>query len=212
MEKTTTEMTVEYIKEHPDIKSCLKKGLINYSSLSRYIAEDLGIQKKTSMEAILIAARRFKDKLSKDGATEKKIKDILKRSEVEVKNKIVVYILEKGIRIDDLDDIQKSSRKEYGTFFLLEGSDSLTIITQEKYSNQLDKMFKQDIIKKMDNLALVNFKTPKDIENIPGVTAYLTTLFAENNVNIIEMLSVWCDTVFVVNAKDLNKTMQFVVF
>ena len=57
MDKTTAELTTEYIKQHPAIKSCLKKGLLNYSSLSRLISKELNIGKKTSKEAILIAAK-----------------------------------------------------------------------------------------------------------------------------------------------------------
>ena len=76
MEKTTAEITVEYIKEHSDIKSCLKKRLLNYSSLSRLIAKELDIEKKTSKEAILIAARRFREKLKKELDHEKDIKGV----------------------------------------------------------------------------------------------------------------------------------------
>ena len=60
--KSTTELTIEYIQDRPFIKSCLKKGLINYSSLARLISSDLKIEKKSSMEAILVAARRFQAK------------------------------------------------------------------------------------------------------------------------------------------------------
>ena len=57
--KNTTELTHEYVHEHPHIKHCLKQGLINYSSLARFIAKELDIEKKTSKEAILIAAGRL---------------------------------------------------------------------------------------------------------------------------------------------------------
>src|SRR3989344_7315757 len=104
-EKTTTDLTIEYIKEHPDIKNCLKKGLINYSSLARLISKELELEKKTSKEAILIAARRFRDKLKQELGQEKKIKELLSKSDVDIKNKITVFILEKGINLDYIDDI-----------------------------------------------------------------------------------------------------------
>jgi hypothetical protein len=212
MEKTTTGLTIEYIKEHPNIKSCLKRDLINYSSLARLIAKDLGIERKTSMEAILIAARRFREKLKQESVNEQKIKELLHKSEIEVKNKIAVMIVQKSIDLEDVEQMQKAARKEFGTFYFLEGSDSCTIITQEKYSVQMDKAFKGQMIKKMEGLTLINLKSPKEIEQLPGVTAYLTSLFAENSINIVEMLSVWSDTLFVIDTKDINRSMALLTF
>ena len=45
---TTTELTEKYLSEHPSIKDCLKEGIINYSKLSRKIANELEIEKKTN--------------------------------------------------------------------------------------------------------------------------------------------------------------------
>lgn len=212
MQKSTTELTNEFIKEHPDIKSCLKKGLINYSSLARFIAKDLNIEKTTSKEAILIAARRFEEKLKKDISYEKKIKDLLSNSEIEIKNKICVFILEKNIYFEKFIEIQKIIRKESGTLFISEGSNNYTIIVQERFSGLIEKSFKLKIIKKTKDLALINFKSPKEIEQTRGVVSYLTSLFNENNVNILEFLSCWTDTFFIINSEDVNKTLNFLRF
>ncbi|MBT4804951.1 ACT domain-containing protein [Candidatus Woesearchaeota archaeon] len=206
--KTTAELTIEYIKSHPNIKSCLKQGLINYSSLARQISKELKIEKKTSIEAILVAARRFQDKLSKEKVYEKKIKDLLHDSEIEIKNKIVVFIVKKSIHKESFQKIQS----EAGLFSVLEGSSSYTVITQEKNASPLEKKFKTFIIKSTKDLALINIKSGKDIENIPGVVAYLTSLFAENGVNILEFLSSWTDTLFVIDKKNVNKVLEFLEF
>ena len=94
---TTTELTEKYLSEHPSIKDCLKHGIINYSKLSRKIAKELNIEKETSIEAILIACRRYEAKLKDEKILENKIIDILKRSELEIKNRIVVAIIDKKI-------------------------------------------------------------------------------------------------------------------
>lgn len=100
MNKSTTELTIDYIKEHPHIKNCLKKGLINYSSLARLISKELKIEKTSSKEAILIAARRFQEKLKKELVNEQKIRTLLSKSEIDIKNKINVLILSKHIDLD----------------------------------------------------------------------------------------------------------------
>lgn len=212
MEKTTTELTQEYIKEHPFIKSCLKKGLLNYSALSRHIAKELNIEKKTSKEAILIAARRLHESLKKEKTEEQKIKYLLSNSEVEIRNKIIVLILDKNLNFDIIEQLQKSIKKESGIFYLLEGSDNYTIITQEKFSSTLEEKLKSKIIKKHHNLALIILKSSKEIEQMVGVLSYLTALFSENGVNIIEFLSCWTDTLFIINSADIPKTLPFLKF
>ena len=206
--QSTAEITSEYIKEHPEIKSCLKKGLINYSSLARLIAKELNIEKKTSMEAILIAARRFQDKLKKESSYEKRIKDLLSKSEIDIKNKMVVYIIDKNIDFNNLLIIQKKIREDYGTFYLVEGSDSYTLIIQEKFLG----LVKARVIKKTSDLVLISIKSSKEIEDMPGVLSYIISLFAENGVNIEEHLSCWTDTLFVIKSSDVDKAIRFLKF
>jgi hypothetical protein len=212
MEKNTSELTNEYINEHPYIKNCLKKGLINYSALARHITKELDIGKKSSKEAILIAARRKHDSLRKEFAQEKEVSKIYSNSEIEIKDKIVVFILEKGINFDALDKIEAQIKKEAGLSYVLEGSDNYTIITQEKYAHLIEKCMKNTIIKMNRKMVLINIKSPKEIEAIPGVVSYLTSLFAENNVNIYEFLSCWTDTIFIIDSKDLTKAINFLKF
>ena len=212
MEKNTTELTHEYIHEHPHIKHCLKKRLINYSSLARIIAKELDIEKKTSKEAILIAARRLQEKLKKEHTVEPEVIALLSKSEIEIRNKIVVFILKKSITFESLGIIQNNIKKESGLFYALEGSNNYTIITQEKYAVNFERKFKEDIIKTNRSLALINIKSPKEIETTCGVISYLTSLFSENGVNINEFFSCWTDTIFIIASQDLNKSLNFLKF
>lgn len=212
MKTSTADLTNAYIKEHADIRSCLKKGLINYSSLARLIAKELKVEKKTSQEAILVAARRFREQLKSEINNEKKIQSLLSESEIEIKNKICVFILERSINMDYIDEVQKTIRNVAGIFYLIECSQSYTIITQEKYINNIEKKFKFKVIEKNQGLALINFISSKDIEQTIGVVSYLTTLFAEHGINIIEFISSWTDTLFIIDSKHVNKAMNFLKF
>ncbi|MBN1385558.1 ACT domain-containing protein [Candidatus Woesearchaeota archaeon] len=212
MKKNTTDITNEYIDNHPYIKNCLKKGLINYSALARHIAKELSIEKKSSKEAILIAARRKQESLKKEFSQEREISKLLFDSEIEIKNKVVVFILEKKIDFDLLEKIQLKIKNESGFSYILEGSDNYTVITQEKYIHLIEKNVKTAIIKSNKGMVLINIKSPKNIETIPGVVSYLTSLFAENGVNIYEFLSCWTDTIFIIDPKDLNKSINFLRF
>ena len=52
----------------------------------------------------------------------------------------------------------------------------------------------------------------KQIETTSGVISYLYSLLGENNINILETLSCWTDTIFLVEEKDLSRVMEFLRF
>lgn len=212
MEKSTAELTTEYVHNHPYIKNCLKQNLINYSSLSRHIAKQLKIEKKTSMEAILIALRRLEIKLKKESNNEYTINKLLQDSEIQIKNKICIIILNKQFNFNLIQKNEKEIKDNNSLYYLIEGSENYILIIQEKYSKQIEKELNNYIIKIEKNLSLININSKENIEETPGVIAYLTSLFAENNINILEFLSCWKDTLFIVKNKDIHKIMTFLKF
>jgi hypothetical protein len=62
------------------------------------------------------------------------------------------------------------------------------------------------------NLAEVTIKSPEDIETTPGAYAYLCSLLGENNINIVETLSCWTDTIFLVREEDVGRVMSLLRF
>ena len=209
---TTTELTEKYLEEHPSIKDCLKHGIINYSKLSRKIAKELDIEKKTSLEAILIACRRYEAKLKDEKILEDKILNILKKSELEIKNKIVVAIIDKKSYTGNLDEIEKKIRKTADAFYAIEGTKVFTIIFSEKYLEDLQTLLGKTIIKISKDLAMITIKSPKDLENTPGVIAFVFSIFSEHGVNIVETMSCWTDTIFVMSENDIPAVMNFLKF
>jgi len=209
---TTAELTEKYLTEHPSIKDCLRQGIINYSKLSRKIAKELNIEKKTSMEAILIACRRYEAKIKKEEILEDKILDILQNSELEIKNKIIVCIIEKTRYLDKILEIQRKVQKQADTFYAIEGSKVFTIITSEKYLKYLESIFEKGIIKTSTNLAMITIKSPKELENTPGVNAFVYSKFREQGLNIIEQMSCWTDTIIVISEEDIATVMKFLKF
>lgn len=207
-----TKLTEQYIEGHPSIKDCVKKGLINYSALTRKIIEEKNLDLEKNFDAILIACRRYFSKLGKENILEDKILALLKQSKVDVKNKIIAVILEKGIHIDLLIDLEKEIKKKSDVFHLIEGSTSITIITEEEYSDKIKKLFKTKVIKENKNLVEIVVKSSKELENLPGVMGYLYSLFGENGINIMETMSTWTDTLFVIEEKDIAKVMSLLRF
>jgi hypothetical protein len=210
---TITKQTYKYISEHPSINDAMKKGVINYSKLSRLIAKDLKLE-KTNIEAILIACRRYSEKLSKDSGEiqEDKILNVLSKSELEIKNKIVTIIINKKLFMESLLDIEKKIRKTADRFYVIEGTNVFTIIVNEKYLNEIKEMFKRNIVKITKELAMITIKSSEDLENVSGVVSYVYSLFADNGINIVETMSCWTDTIVVIDENDISKVMSFLKF
>ena len=207
MKESTSKTVEEYIRSHPQIKSCLKGDLINLSSLARQITEELKLTNKTSFDATLIAIRRFNEKLSKEKVNDKKIGDLLRKSSLEIKSKISIFTLQKATPLDRIDKLQEVLRKENCTFYVLEGSDNYTLIMDDRFASEAETKLVHYIIKLHRGLSMLNIKSPKDIQQIPGVLAYLTNIFSENGINIMEFMSCWTDTLFIIDSKDLGKAI-----
>lgn len=207
-----TKLTEQYISEHPSVKDCVKKGLINYSKLTRLIAADLNIDLKKNFDAVLIACRRYFSKVKKEQTAEAKILQVLKQSKVEVKNKIIVVVVEKNIYFDNLLELEKEIKKKAEVFHIIEGTNSITLVTSEDFIEKIRKLFKNKIIKETKDLVEITLKSPKEIETTPGIIGYLYSLFGENGINIMETMSCWTDTLFVIKEGDLAKVMELLKF
>ncbi len=213
MSESATQLTEEYIESHPSVRDCLKRGIINYSALARDIAKELSISKKSSLDAIIVAARRYKEKTAKSSADlEKKIAHVISNSEFQIQNKIAVAVIDKEVLTDYLTGIQLQVKKKHELFYAIEGSTTTTVILQEKNFPLIQDKLSTKIHKVRKNMSLIMLKSSEEIENTPGVIAYLSGLFFQNGVNIYEIMSCWKDTLIVINTSEISAASKFLNF
>lgn len=206
-----TKLTEQYISEHPSVKDCLKKRIVNYSQLSRRIIRESALM-SSDFDAVLIAARRYLWKLSKFSAAEDKTRALLARSSIDIKTKMAVAVIEKHILTDDLLELERRIKKSRNVFYALEGTDAITIITAAAFTDDIRKSFKSSIIRISTDLALVVVSSPEEIEETPGVVAHLTSLLSDSSINIIEYMSCWSETLFVVSERDIARVIEALKF
>ena len=176
-----------HLRNKPYLLEALEKGIVNLSELSRQIQEELQID---NMSAVKAALRRFSEELQKHKQKrEEKVLQVLKRSGISVYDRKAVMITTKeidtktGMKVDLLDKY----------VYLLDRGDV------PRRTNALVKH---------DNCTMIVMHSPKELEATPGVVAFLTTLLAEQNVNIIEFISCWTETIIVVKKKDSLKAYE----
>jgi len=176
-----------HLRNKPYLLEALEKGIVNLSELSRQIQKDL---KTDDVSAIKAALRRYSGELRKHKQKrEEKVLQLLKRSGIAVYDRKSVMITGKeinsktGMKVDLMDKF----------VYLLDRSD-----LPERIS----------ALVKHDNCTMIVVHSPEELEVTPGVVAFLATLLAEQNVNIVEFISCWTETIIVVEKKDSLKTYE----
>jgi len=176
-----------HLQNKPYLLEALEKGIVNLSELSRQVQKELKIDNTSAVKAAL---RRFSEELQKHKQKrEEKVLQILKRSGIAVYDRKSVMITstemdtESGMKVDLL-----------GRFvYLLDRGDMPERI---------------NALVKHDNCTMIVMHSPEELEATPGVIAFLTALLAEQNVNIIEFISCWTETIIVVEKKDSLKAYE----
>ncbi len=176
-----------YLRNKPYLLEALEKGIVNLSELSRQIQEDL---KTDNTSAVKAALRRYSEELQKHKQKrEEKVLQLLRRSGIAVYDRKAVMITgkeidtKKGMKVDLLDK----------HVYLIDRKDMPERISA------LDKH---------DNCTMIVIHSPEELEATPGVVAFLATLLAEQNINIIEFISCWTETIMVVEKKDSLKAYE----
>ena len=181
---TVAQNVRNHLRNKPYLLEALEKGIVNLSELSRQIQGEL---KTDDTSAIKAALRRYSEELQKHKQKrEEKVLQLLNRSSIAVYDRKSVIITGKeigsktGMKVDLL-----------GKFvYLLDRSELPERITA---------------LVKHDNCTMIVIHSPEELEATPGVVAFLATLLAEQNVNIVEFISCWTETIMVVEKKDSLK-------
>jgi hypothetical protein len=176
-----------YLRNKPYLLEALEKGIVNLSELSRQIQAEL---KTSNTSAVKAALRRFAEELQRHKQKrEEKVLHILKRSGMAVYDRKSVMITNKDIDVKDALKVDLLNKHVY----LLDRSD-----LPERVSTLV----------KHEDCTMIVVHSPEELENTPGVVAFLATLLAEQNVNIIEFISCWTETIMVVEKKDSLKAYE----
>ncbi|HLN45392.1 MAG TPA: ACT domain-containing protein [Candidatus Sulfotelmatobacter sp.] len=176
-----------YLRNKPYLLEALEKGIVNLSELSRQIQEELKTDNTTAVKAAL---RRFSEELQRHKQKrEEKVLHILKRS---------------GMAIYDRKSVVITNRE-------LDTKNALKVDLLNKHVYLLDRSDLPERINtlvKHEDCTMIVVHSPEELEVTPGVVAFLATLLAEQNINIIEFISCWTETIMVVEKKDSLKAYE----
>lgn len=195
----------EYIDTHPSIKDCLVDGLINLSALSRQIMEDQGL---TQMEATLVACRRYE--VTAPRHNERLIRQTLAKSRIEVTSKVAIVTLRSDFQVlGKLQGFLRRTLAEGRLPKVLQGSKAVTLITDENTAKLVEEEIGRPNLMGLDKgLVEIAVTSPESIRYTPGIMAYLYGTLSGNGINIVETMSCYTDTIFIVEPKDMMRAFE----
>jgi hypothetical protein len=196
----------EYIGAHPSVSDALKMGIVNYSALARRISKELGIRR---IEAVLAACRRYPvDKLR--GYSEDAVRRMLSKSRIQTRSKIATITVVEGVDVlQRLGDVVEELLDENRVCRLIQVSQGTVIIVDDDSVSRVTKKLRSEhIIGVTRGLVEIDVTSPETIEKTPGLLAFLAGALASRGINIVEEMSAYTDTIFLLERKDMTRAME----
>ncbi|MGA9638923.1 aspartate kinase [Flavobacterium sp.] len=191
--KTVSSIVENYIKTKPFLLNALSLGIINLTSLSRNIMSELESEfgKEVKQGAVVMSLKRLTEEL--DFRLNHKINKVIKNiGEITVRSALTDYafaisetVLNKQAEL--LSDINAFPDVFYTSS---RGVNEINIVVSNTVNSLVDKHFTNEkLLQKLDNLASITVKLPKENIVIPGIYYFIFQRLAWEGIIINEVIS-----------------------
>ncbi len=188
----TSELVWLYVKRRPFIKEMLKYDLVNYSRLARRLCRDI-FRSQDYFHAVKVALIRLSSRIrKKEGEMEGKVLEVLKKSTITIRNKVVVLISSAPLQLNAISSVKS------GNFY--------TYIAECGETQKA--MRSKSVISAEENLNLFVLSSSPDIENTPGVISTVLHMLAAEGINVNDFISSYTDTLLVIRESDTSRVYE----
>ena len=186
--KSVAQLVREAIQMRPSLLDALNMKIVNYSALARMLQDEIG---EGSIEAVKAAIIRVAEDISSErGLQEERVQSILKESKVRLQDKIAVLISPAKLNVPYLVTAYLTDSYVY-------------VVDQTGLKGELPKN-----VQVTSNLVALILLSPPRVETTPGFVAFVTQLLSSRNINIIEFISCFTNTIIVLDTKDALKAFS----
>lgn len=191
--KTVSSIVENYIKTKPFLLNALSLGIINLTSLSRNIMAELEneFDKEVKQGAVVMSLKRLTEEL--DFRLNHKINKVIKNiGEITVRSSLTDYtfavsetVLNKQAEL--ISDINSFPDVFYTSS---RGVNEINIVVSKTVNQLVDKHFAHEkLIQKLDDLASITVKLPKENIAVPGIYYFIFQRLAWEGIIINEVIS-----------------------
>lgn len=212
--KTISSVVEHYIKTKPFLLSALSQGIINLTSLSRNMMPELEqeLGKDVKQGAVVMALKRLSEEL--DFRVNHKILKVLKNiGEITVRSSLIDYTFAVSETIFDKQAALISEiNKENGIFYTSSrGVNETNIVVSNSVGYLVDKHFSgEKLIQKLDNLASITVKLPKENISIPGIYYFIFQRLAWEGIIINEVISTSNEFTILVSEEEVDVAFKVI--
>jgi len=180
--KSVAQLVRETIHMRPSLLDALKMQIVNYSALARMLQVEIG---EGSLEAVKAAIIRVSDELEAERSLrEEMVLSILRESVVRLQDKISVIISSEELDIPYIVTAYLTDSYVY-------------VVDQTRLKNKLP-----EYVQVSGNLVALILISPPRVEETPGFVAFITSLLASREINIVEFISCSTNTVIILDQAD----------
>ena len=198
---SVAEQVRAYLDTHPVLADAIRLRIGNYSAIARRVSEDLGL---SGGEAVLAACRRYPR--GTESFRETGIRRVLRKSRIETRTKVAAITVVQSVDVlQRLGDVVEELLDENSLCRLIQVSRGTVIIVDEDSVPRVTRPLRESqLISVRKNLIEVAVTSPESIEETPGLLRHLAGVLAAQGINIVEALSCYTDTIFLLDDSDLS--------
>ncbi len=183
-----------YLKNKPYTIEALENGIVNYSALARIVQRALRVK---NYHAIKAALRRYAQELREmNMGIEKHAMGLLSESSVTIQSGMSVIVSNTDVKVESSS---KMKLRDYYVYLV----DNI-----EEYK-RLKRSMK--VIATHENASAIIIHSGEKLEALPGFVAFVASLLAEQNINIIEFVSCYTETLLIVSRSDALKSHELLL-
>jgi hypothetical protein len=212
--KTIASAVEAYIKSKPFLISALTQGIINLTSLSRMMREDIQAQtqKPVRTGAIVMALKRLSTDLE-FRYSHKIIKTLKNIGDITVRSALIDY----NFKVSDtllaaqatlLSKLKLSSENFYTSS---RGVNECNIVVSEHLASLVDAhLAQEECLHKEENLSSITLKLPIENVSIPGIYYFVFQRLSWEGINIYEVISTSNEFTILVNDEQVDKAFRVI--
>jgi hypothetical protein len=212
--KTISSVVENYIKTKPFLLSALSQGIINLTSLSRNMMIELEheLGKEVKQGAIVMALKRLSEDL--DFRVNHRILKVMKNlGEITVRSSLIDYTFAVSETVLDKQAVLIAKINDYSDVFYTSsrGVNETNIVISESMSHLVDEYLSgEKLTQKVENLASITVKLPKENVAVPGVYYYIFQRLAWEGVIINEVISTSNEFTIIVEEAEVDVAFKVI--
>lgn len=204
---TVPEATKKIVERSRYLVEAISKGLINYSSLARYIKPEIEqmLFKDVSEASILMALKRLEKEMQPKFVP---LKIFETQPDMIVRSNLVEFSFRTSDTLaDSFHKLFQAHRENRSSFFTVtEGLSEAGIILSRDLEKEMDEVAQREqLLAKIPDLSCLTIRLPEENISTPGVYYFFLKSLAWEGINIVEVVSTPMEVSLILADKDINR-------